>query len=87
MPFALSELDPPSTGKLAPVIQRAPSNAKEAITSAKSSCLPLRSSLNFKRELTSGLSLAARIQSVDLSPPWELLCYLMDPVGIERNMS
>jgi hypothetical protein len=26
------------------------------------------------------------IQSVDLSSRWKLLCYLIDPVGIERNM-
>ena len=28
----------------------------------------------------------AILQSVNLSSRWELLCYLIDPVGIERNM-
>ena len=37
------------------------------------------------RECAPGLSLRAMIQSVDISSPWELL-YLIDLVGIERNM-
>src|SRR5207253_3247120 len=32
------------------------------------------------------VSLGAMIQSVDLSSRWKSLCYLIDPVGIERNM-
>ena len=32
------------------------------------------------------LSLGAMVQSVDLSSCCELLCYLIDPVGIERNV-
>jgi hypothetical protein len=42
--------------------------------------------LHSKREFAIGLSLGAKIQSVDLSSRCELLCYLIDPVGIERNM-
>jgi len=32
------------------------------------------------------LSLGAMVEAVDLSSRCELLCYLIDPVGIERNM-
>src|SRR6266404_1174710 len=33
-----------------------------------------------------GLSLDAMIQSLNLSSSWELLCYFIHPLGIERNM-
>jgi len=49
--------------------------------------LPIRfKGLHSKRESAPGLSLDAMIQSVNLSSPWELLCYFIYPLGIERNM-
>jgi len=40
--MTFQSFDPPSTGMLAPVIQRAPSDARNATTSATSSGLPIR---------------------------------------------
>src|ERR1700676_2416541 len=37
-------------------------------------------------QIAIGLSLDAMILSIDLSSRWKLLCYLIDPVGIERDM-
>jgi len=52
---------------------------------------PSRLPIRFKAFIPSasfaiGLNLGAMIQSVDLSSRCQLLCYLIDPVGIERNM-
>ena len=69
------------------MIQRALSDAKEAITSAMSSGLPIRfKGLDSKRESAPGFSLGAIIQSVNLSSRWELRCYFIYPLGIERYM-
>ena len=69
------------------MIQRALSDAKEAITSATLSGLPIRfKGLHSKRESAPGLSLDAMIQPVNLSSRWELLCYFIYPLGIELNM-
>jgi hypothetical protein len=67
-----------STGKLAPVVQphhRTPKNNYVRCVVAPADSLQ---GLHSKREFA--------IQSVDLSSRCELLRYLIDPVGIERNM-
>jgi hypothetical protein len=49
--------------------------------------LPIRfKGLHSRRESAPRLGLDAMIQSVKGSLRWELLCYFIYPIGIERNM-
>jgi hypothetical protein len=61
--------DPPSTGILAPVTQRAPSEARNAITSATSSGLPILFSACMLRERLRSSSVFVKLDiSVSMMP-------------------